>query len=102
MEKIIDKVKRYTEEIMEDRLEGNEIDVEKSLLNEYSFSSIDVMDLLIKIRDEFFMDNQDFDAMEMLNMIYEEYECGLLTVKSISKIMYDLSNKCIEGDIENV
>ena len=87
MDVIIDKVKQYAEEIMEDRLEGNALDVEKSLLNEYSFSSIDVMDLLIKIRDEFFMDNQDFDAMEMLDMIYEEYESGMLTVKSISIII---------------
>lgn len=87
MDQIIDRVKQYAEEIMEDRLGENEFDVEKSLLNEYSFSSIDVMDILIKIRDEFFINNQDFDAMEMLDIIYEEYESGTLTVKSISKII---------------
>lgn len=89
LDEMMEKVKGFAKEIAAGRVEG-EIDVDSSLLNEYAFSSIDIMDLLLKMRYEYFNDNEELDAVELLNEIYVDYENGNITVKSISKILYNM------------
>lgn len=88
-EEVLENVKIFVQEIAEGRIEG-EVDSTASLLNEYSFSSIDIMDLLIKVRDAFFADNEDLDAGELLNDIYEAYETGAVSVKSVAESILKL------------
>ena len=83
------KVSGFVAKIAEGRCSDG-VDVNKSLLNDYSFSSIDIMDLLINIRDEFFNNGEELDAEDLLSKIYTDYENGTITVESVSDIVCDM------------
>lgn len=90
-ESIVKKISEFVYTLAEGRCSDG-VDVNKSLLNDYSFSSIDIMDLLLNIRDEYFSNDENLDAENLLSKIYNDYENSTLSVISFSEIVCEMLN----------
>lgn len=60
------------------------------VMEKYSLNSIDLMDIMIAIREEYFDEENDIDLNDFMQDIYAEYEKGEISINSMSDLVIKL------------
>lgn len=94
---VYDSLIRIICKIGQERIDGP-VGLDDSIIEKYTFNSIDIMDVMIAIREEYFDEDHEIDVNDFMSRTYSYYEEGFITVRAIGDVITELYNGAENAD----
>lgn len=88
-EEVVKELKNIVITVGDGRVDDN-VGLDDYIMDKYSLNSIDLMDIMIAIREAYFDEENEIDLNDFMQDIYAEYESGAISINSMSDLVIKL------------